>query len=160
MFSCFESQIYKSTFAMKKNEILEIVDIEDKSNLAILPSINSSTENAIKKVTEWNDRKLRHSAEKQSTHTSHFKPGDDAEPNLMGCAGSKLARRILEETKHHNVLNTGPPCINDFLSRVDAKIKEMLPKENRELEPIMIPAGFSLDQLHTVTRRHKQNKPK
>lgn len=97
----------------------------------------------------------------QKRTTLHFRPGDDEEPSLMGCLGSKEHRKLLEQKKQQPDVTKTDSKVNDFMARLTlrAAAKEIDLNVEKPAKPDrpLIPAGFSLDQLHTVLRPDRSN---
>lgn len=98
----------------------------------------------------------------RSRQPYHCKPGDDAEPSLMACAGSRAQRRkMLEKNKQPDVVQSNP-LILDYLARCNTRnaIGSKNTAKPLKREPPMVPAGFSLDQLHTVVKTSRPDDKK
>lgn len=148
--------------------------------MAALPTINSHAGKPFtQKVTEWQEQNLRDSVVNQkpnlhqvkdcttvpeiaaafdysrSRQTFHFRPGDDDEPGLMGCAGSRERREMLEKGKQPDVVKTNP--IQDYLMKLSNRSQVGNQPKPLKSEPRMVPAGYCLNLLHTVTKNTRSD---
>lgn len=168
-FERFESQARLSSFSVKKNQMSYSLEIKVSNNLAMaaVPTVDSLPKNRYtQKVNEWNERNIREPVVNnnitdcpplpenplRSRSVLQNTPNDVVESNKP-YAGSK--DRCKNQERNTNNFNTNT-TISDFLARLDIQKKiGNIPTKLPEREPPMIPAGFRLDQIHTVTKPNR-----